>query len=254
MTPVYSICAEPIVIAHRGGGNEYPENSVTAFEAMQKRGFRFVETDVHATRDGVAVICHDPILDRISDGTGPISHYTWRELERVRDHSGNPLMRLDLVLDAFCDTIFNIDAKSDSVVHPLLTAIARTESHNRVCVASFSERRLRKVRRQLPDVATSLGVPAVAQVMAGAIATGILRNGILSTIPGGQVLQVPLQTRGIQVLTPEVVAAAHERAIAVHAWTINTLDAVDIVVSYGVDGIITDEPTAVAAHLGGKTW
>ena len=76
---------QPLIIAHRGGANEYPENSIESFDAMRAAGFTHIETDAHATSDGVAVFAHDPQLDRTTDATGNIADYTWSELSKVKD-------------------------------------------------------------------------------------------------------------------------------------------------------------------------
>ncbi|MGO1714145.1 MAG: glycerophosphodiester phosphodiesterase family protein [Ancrocorticia populi] len=244
--------AGPLVIAHRGGANEYPENSIASFQAMQGAGFTHIETDAHATSDGVAVFAHDPELDRTTDATGNIADYTWNQLAKVRDASGNRLMRVDEVLDQFPDIIFNIDAKSDAVVDPLTSAVRRTRAVESVCLASFNERRLGRIRSALPGVTTSMGMAAIARVVGAAVLGGSGR-GLLRALPGPEagvdVAQVPFDYRRIPVLTPRFIAAAHARGIAVHAWTINDLAEVDTLVSWGIDGIITDEPTAVRNHL-----
>ncbi len=236
-------------MAHRGGGNEQPENSITAFEAMRDAGFTYMETDAHVTSDGVAVISHDPILDRTTDGSGLLSNHTWREVTKLRDGSGNRLLRVDEMLDTFPEMIFNIDAKVDDVAQPLIDAICRTNAAGRVCVASFNEKRLRFVRKELPQVATSLGVRAIGKLVVASKLPRKLRSRMLRAVPGPEkrceVAQVPMVHRHVKILSEEFVDTAHNRAIAVHVWTINDLDAVDSLLELGVDGIITDEPTAV---------
>ncbi|MGO1590397.1 MAG: glycerophosphodiester phosphodiesterase [Ancrocorticia sp.] len=252
MSRLYPIGEKPLVIAHRGGANEYPENSIASFEAMRKAGFTFIETDAHATADGVAVLAHDPKLDRTTDATGRVSDYTWAELATVRDGSGNRLMRVDEVLDQFPDIVFNIDAKSDGVVEPLTDAVRRTRAQRSVCLASFNERRLGRIRSVLPGVTTSMGMAAIARV----VAAGVLgRSGsrLLRALPGPDagvdVAQVPLFYGKVPVLTQRFIAAAHGRGIAVHAWTINDVTDVDTLLEWGVDGLITDEPTAVRQRM-----
>lgn len=243
---------QPLIIAHRGGANEYPENSIESFDAMRAAGFTHIETDAHATSDGVAVFAHDPQLDRTTDATGNIADYTWSELSKVKDASGHTLMRVDEVLDQFPDIVFNIDAKSDGVVEPLTAAVSRTRSEHSVCLASFNERRLGRIRSILPGVTTSMGMAAIARVVAAAT-LGRPSSRLLRRLPGPEagvdVAQVPFSYRRIPVLTPRFIAAAHSRGIAVHAWTINDLAGVDTLLEWGIDGIITDEPTAVRNHL-----
>ncbi len=250
---IYEHGDKPLVIAHRGGGNEYTENSVEAFTAMRELGFRHIETDAHVTKDGVAVLSHDPMIDRMTDGSGLIAQMTWDELSQYRDESGHRLLRVDETLAEFTDMIFNIDAKNDAVAAPLMRAIVQTGAIDRVCVASFNEKRLRRIRCRVPDTVTSIGVSAVARLVVAAHLRGRARSEMLRAVPGpergAQVVQAPLFTKRIAVLTEDFVEAAHEKGLAVHAWTINDLEQVDILAGWGVDGIITDEPSTVREHL-----
>ena len=241
----------PIVVAHRGGAGECPENTAEAFLTMGERGFRYLETDARATLDGVAVLSHDATLDRTVGAGGKVRGYTWRELARVRGADGGPAaMRVDEALERHPDAVFNIDAKSDDVAAPLARAIREAGAQSRVCVASFSERRLRRLRGELPGAASSLGIGAIARIVAASRArTGAARRRLLKGLPDAQVAQVPLSFRGVPVLTERFVASAHEAGIAVHAWTIDDVAAAARLLDMGVDGIITDVPTAMYEGL-----
>ena len=153
----------PIVFAHRGGGQEAPENTMSAFAHAYEAGVRHIETDAHLPADGQVVICHDETVDRCYDGTGVIAQMTWRELSKLRHRdSGEQLPLLAQVLEAFPDAYFNIDVKEAGVEGPLLDVVADHGAADRVLVASFSEPRLRAVRDAAASdparaVATSLG-------------------------------------------------------------------------------------------------
>ena len=241
----------PIVVAHRGGAGECPENTAEAFLTMVERGFRYLETDARATLDGVAVLSHDATLDRAVGVGGKVRGYTWRELARVRGREGRPAaMRVDEAFEKYPDAVFNIDAKSDDVAAPLARAIREAGAQSRVCVASFSERRLRHLRGELPGAASSLGIGAIARIVAASrTRTGAARRRLLKGLPEAQVAQVPLSFRGVPVLTERFVASAHEAGIAVHAWTIDDVDVAARLLDMGVDGIITDVPTAMYEGL-----
>ena len=241
----------PIVVAHRGGAGECPENTAEAFLTMVERGFRYLETDARATLDGVAVLSHDATLDRTVGVGGKVRGYTWRELARVRGREGRPAaMRVDEAFERHPDAVFNIDAKSDDVAAPLARAIREAGAQSRVCVASFSERRLRRLRGELTGAASSLGIGAIARIVAASrTRTGAARRRLLKGLPEAQVAQVPLSFRGVPVLTERFVASAHEAGIAVHAWTIDDVDVAARLLDMGVDGIITDVPTAMYEGL-----
>lgn len=241
----------PIVMAHRGGGDEAPENSMEAFERMRGIGVRNLETDAHVTADGVVVLHHDPMVDRTYDGTGLISRLTWREISRMRNAAGERMPLLAEVLDACPDMWLNIDAKSDDVVDPLMGVLEEHDAFGRVLLASFSEQRLRRIRRSgAPDLSTSLGVDAVARLVAAA---QFASNPASWRVPGPRqsvrAVQVPERYGVARVVTPRFVATAHWLGLAVHVWTVNEARAMARLADMGVDGIITDRPTLLKELL-----
>lgn len=251
---LYSCDGSPIILAHRGGSLEYPENSRTAFEAMRDKGFRYVETDAQATSDGVAVIFHDPHLERTSDGFGAISEQTWEQIRDVRTDDGSRIMRVDEALHDFPEMIFNIDVKAEGALEPVLAAIERTGAHERVCLASFNSARLKRARQAMPSVATSIGNAEAARLFLHAQ----LPRPVRSLFPafgakyGGsvQAAQLPLTFKGIFVITPKLIKAAHESGLAVHAWTVNDVETASRLIDWGIDGIVTDRPNFMRQELG----
>ncbi|MDV6238071.1 glycerophosphodiester phosphodiesterase family protein [Trueperella bernardiae] len=234
---------EPVILAHRGGGDEHPENTIVAFEAMRDQGFRYVETDCHVTADGTAVIIHDPILDRLTDASGAVSSWTWKDLRHVRDHSGNPLVRLDDLLEEFPDLIFNLDAKNNATVPAMVAAIRRQNAAHRVSLASFSEVRLAWMRRRLPGVRSSMGTSAIARLVVAAKGPRALAYRLPGPERGVECVQVPELFKTIQVVDEKFIALAHARGLAVHVWTVNDADDMRRALELGVDGLITDRPT-----------
>lgn len=238
---------KPIVLAHRAGGNEAPENSLTAFAKMEQLGFRYIETDSHATKDGVVILFHDPILDRTTNGHGKVSSHNWVDFAQIHDDSGNTPLRLDLVLEKYPNLVLNIDAKNWHVVAPLVRVIRKRQAMQQVSLAAFSETRLKVLRHLLPGVATSLGQ--------GAIATLVLLSRLPKRIQpffdwlvpgverGAQAVQVPAALAKIPVVTKRFIHLCHRRGQAVQVWTINDPDEMRRLLALGVDAIITDEPS-----------
>lgn len=230
----------PLAFAHRGFTPEGLENSMVAFSAAVELGYRYLETDVRATRDGVPVTFHDGTLDRVTDRTGRIAEQPWVEVRKARIGGIEPVTRLEDVLDAWPDVRLNIDVKDAAAVAPVARAIDRTGAHDRVCIASFSDRRRRDVLRRLAaPVATSGGRPTVAsfRVAAGAAA---LARFVARTLQQVDCLQVPERLGPIPVVTAGTVTAAHAAGKHIHVWTVNDEAAMHRLLDRGVDGLITD--------------
>lgn len=155
----------PLAFAHRGGAAEGDENTTEAFARAIGLGYRYVETDVHATADGVAVIFHDPTLRRVTGETGRIADLSWADLASVRVGGAAVVPRLDEVLGAWPQVRFNIDVKADGGVEPTVATVTRAGAADRVLLASFSDARLTRLRALTGGrVATSLGMRGVARL------------------------------------------------------------------------------------------
>lgn len=241
----------PILLAHRGGGDEAPENSLTAFKRMQDLGVRHIETDVHLTEDGVVVLSHDETVDRCFDGAGAIAQMTYRDILQLRNEAGEQMPRLEDALSEFPDLHFNIDAKTDAVVEPLVEVLAETDAFPRTLVASFSEKRLERVREvEDPRVSTSLGTAAVVRLMLAAETVSSADTWrVLGPDRSVRAVQVPEKMRGLRVVTPRLIATAHTAGLAVHAWTVNEPAAMVRLLDWGVDGLVTDRPTMLREIL-----
>ena len=149
-----------LAFAHRGG-SRHPdlgglENTRAAFAHAVGLGYRYLETDVHVTRDGVLVAFHDALLERMTDVVGSVEELGWKELAQLRVGGREPVPTLRALMSAFPEVRFNIDVKAAGAV-PLLAAFVHEHGlEDRVLVGSFSGRRLRRFRRLVgPGVATS---------------------------------------------------------------------------------------------------
>jgi glycerophosphoryl diester phosphodiesterase len=222
----------PIGFAHRGGAAVGDENTAAAFGRAVALGYRYIETDTHATSDGVAVVFHDDTLDRLLGRPGRMSDVTWADVRSLRVGGAAVVPRLDEVLDAWPGIRFNIDTKTDAAVAPALDALRRTSAEDRVLLASFSERRLRGIRRATgPRVATSLGMAGVAALLARA----------WRKAPDGVVaVQVPPSSGPVRVVGAGFIRYAHRLGLHVHVWTIDEAERIGYFLDLGVDGIMTD--------------
>jgi glycerophosphoryl diester phosphodiesterase len=239
----YAYFDEPFAAyAHRGGAlyppNRHRENTRHAFQQAVDLGYRYLETDVHATADGVLVAFHDSVLDRVTDGTGAIAELPYAKVAPARVGGQDPIPLLSELLTVFPDALFNIDAKSDDAVDLLAAAIAEHGAYDRVCVSSFSVARLHRLRRRVGS-----------RVASAASSAGIAVNRFVPWLTWAlnspaPVLQVPVshpfRGRRIQVLTPRLVQAVHRAGKRVQIWTVDDSETMTRLIELGVDGIFTD--------------
>ncbi|MGI8680090.1 MAG: glycerophosphodiester phosphodiesterase family protein [Jatrophihabitans sp.] len=221
----------PIAFAHRGYAPDGGENTMAAFERAVRLGYRYLETDVRVTADGVALAFHDATLNRMTDRRGRLSTLPWSAVRRARIGVDEPIPLLTELLDAWPDLRINLDIKSAVGVGPTVDAIRCTGSLTRVCVGSFSARRITAVRRALgPGLCTSLGPRAALSVRA---TRG--RDGYV-----GRCAQVPVRIGLGTLVDARYLAAARRLGLKVHIWTINGRDEMIRLLDLGVDGIMTD--------------
>ncbi|MDQ3897293.1 MAG: glycerophosphodiester phosphodiesterase [Actinomycetota bacterium] len=232
----------PIPFAHRGGASEYPENTMPAFEHAVRLGYRYLETDAHATADGMLVAFHDPVLDRVTDRRGVIAALPWEAVRQARlGREGIPLM--EELLTAWPDVRVNVDLKNEAAVAPMVDVIERTGTHDRVCVASFSGKRLDRFRRMTGGrVCTAIGPLDIARLRA--VGFGFPTGGF-----AGACAQVPVRQGRVLIVDRRFVDGAHRRGLPVHVWTIDDEDEMERLLDLGVDGIMTDRPSVLKEVL-----
>jgi glycerophosphoryl diester phosphodiesterase len=238
--------ATPLAFAHRGGAIEHLENSMPAFEACVALGYRYLETDVRATADGVLVAFHDPTLERTTDRAGRIDQLPWSEVAQARVGGREPLVCLEDLLGAWPDVRFNLDIKAAGVLTPLVRLLRRLKVTDRLCLASFSDARIAAARRLLgPSICTSLGPRGVAALRLSSYSP---RAAALLRVPAG-CAQVPLHLGGRALVDERFVTAAHARDLQVHVWTVDTEEDASALLDLGVDGVMTDRPAMLREVL-----
>jgi glycerophosphoryl diester phosphodiesterase len=215
---------------------------MVAFEAAVRLGYQYLETDVHATADGVLVAFHDDDLAPISDRSGRISTLPYAEVRRARVQ-GEPIPLLADILSSWPDARLNLDAKHDHCVPGLVDLLATAGAWDRVCLGSFSDRRSRRLRLLAAGRAcTWMGRAEIARLrLAGP--RPWLRGGF------NPCAQVPMGRGRVRLVDRRFVEQAHARGIAVHVWTINDRSQMEHLLDLGVDGIFTDRPTLLKEVL-----
>ena len=266
-----------LAYAHQGGAREAPSSTLYALRHAIAAGADALELDVHRSVDGPLVVCHDPTVDRTTDGVGRIADLTLAQLQaldnahwwrpgEVVDHDAGPadlplrgrapndrslgVATLAEVLDAFPGVLLNLDIKQTAPDVPpyeaqlaeQLVAAGRTDD---VIVGSFSDAALDAFAAEGTVIGTSCGPRAVIG-LAQALATG---DPIPADVLGHVAIQVPARFAGTDVVTAASVHAVHEAGLAVHVWTIDDEDEMRRLIDLGVDGLMSDRPSVLAAVL-----
>jgi glycerophosphoryl diester phosphodiesterase len=235
-----------IAFAHRGGTTRAPENTAASFEHAWSLGYRYLETDVHRSADGVLVAFHDLGLSRWTGDGRTIAQMTWEELSQVRleftDADGrvghHPIPTMDQLFEEFPDANWNIDPKADDAVEPLADAITRHAAIDRVCVGAFSDARVKRMRHLLgPRLCTSPGP------------RGILSALLPWPLPRSQpCVNIPTEMGSLR-LNRAIVKRFATQGYRVHVWTVNRSEQMHRMIDLGVDGIMTDECELLRAVL-----
>lgn len=273
-----------ICYAHQGGAREAPSNTMYAFRRALEIGADALELDVHASADRRLIVCHDPTVDRTSNGTGEIAGMTLGELQAldnaywfvpgedaVQDHAEGDYERrgsapddqafgfatLDEVLDEFQGVVINIDIKRTTPeVEPyeelLADTLERAGRADDVIVTSFHDHAIEEFRRFAPEVGTAAGPTDTAEFVRASRSGSRPPDSVLRHVA----LQVPAYFLDTPVVDEKFVALAHDCGIAVHVWTIDEPEEMGRLIDLGVDGVMSDRPTLLAGLLAerGLTW
>ena len=242
------------MIAHRGGGGEWPEETIYAFRKAVDIEVDILELDVQMTSDGKLVLMHDKELERTTGITGSIKDMSSTEVKLLSaakewpTFKGNPetnVPQLEDVFQKFPNMRMNIEIKQKDppIVTELCRLIKKYDMTYKVLAASLWSRVLRDVRQECPEVATS------ASIFQGAVFTklGLIFDG--DGIPNMDAIQWKSRL-GIPIVTEKFIAKALKSKLVVHAWTVNEPKEIERMKALGVGGIITDYPSSVLRCLG----
>jgi glycerophosphoryl diester phosphodiesterase len=159
----------------------------------------------------------------------------WAQVRLARVACCEPIPTLEEVLGTWPEIRLNIDPKDNNAVEPLINSIKKCNAVDRVCIGSFSGRRLLKIRSALGDQLCTSVAPV------DAIRLRIASLGISTGGFPAPCAQVPATRGPLIVVDEKFITAAHDRDIMVHVWTINNREQMGRLLDIGVDGIMTDE-------------
>ena len=260
MPRAYFGTSTPIPFAHRGGAKRRPENTLLAFRNAIELGYRHIETDLHETSDGHFVCFHDLTLERTTNGVGRVADHTLAQLRNLDAgyhfvengsyafrEAGVRIPTLDEALELGPDIRYNLEIKPEdpALAKRLWDYIDGNGVHDRVLVASEHDEVTEAFRTHSRGrVATSPGRKGAMRFW-GRVLSGTWRHAMFPF----DALQIPPVFRGMRVITPRFLAAAHHHGIQVHIWTIDEPVEMFELVNVGVDGIMTDVPDVLMEVL-----
>ena len=253
----------PINFAHRGGAKVVPENTIEGFREGFAMGGGVVECDVHASAEGTVVVIHDAVVDRTTDGSGPVAEKTLPELQSLDAAyrfsidggltfpwraKGVKIPTLETLYQAFPEAPFNVEIKGrrSGIEQAVFRQIEAAGATARTLVVSDNRgtiSRLRKVSQGKVATASSTVELLIYWIL------HVLHLGALYD-PPFQALQPPEKYKGVlPVVTRRFVRKAHDRGLRVDVWTIDDEPAMRRLLSFGVDGIMTDRPNVLTGVL-----
>lgn len=238
-------------IAHRGFSACYPENTMMAFKKAVDAGCSGIETDIHMTKDGVIVICHDETLDRTTDGNGFIKDYTYNQIREFdagvkfgKKFKGQKVPSLDELLNYVKDKnlFINLELKND-IVHydnlekKTIDKIYEYKLQNNVILSSFNHYSMVKVKEYDNSIKTGL-LYAATLYKGGAYARNVGAYALHPFFPS--------------VMQKEVVTEIKKEGIMINAYTVNKEEDMKKLIQLGIDGIITNYPDKLNKLTGGS--
>jgi len=238
------------IFAHRGfiySGNEIvrDENTLGAFRAAIEAGADYLELDVQSSSDGIAVVFHDELLDRVSGRVGPINKLTWTEIQGVALNFGEHIPRFEDVLVKFPTVRINVDIKSAQAISDLANSIQRHGAQERVLLTSFNESRRRAGVLAAPGVATSPSAWLMLRIRLSHL-LGLRLGRLLKSV---NVLQIPVSYGILRLDSPKFIESVKQHGVEVVYWTINDPSEARRLRRNGANGIVTDRTDVMVSQL-----
>jgi glycerophosphoryl diester phosphodiesterase len=253
----------PVAFAHRGGARVVPEDTVEGFREGLRYGDAVLELDIHATADGHIVVMHDPDVERTTNGRGPVSSMSLAEVQALDAGyrftldggatfpwrgRGVRIPTLDTIYREFPGRPVNIEIKGERsrVEEGLFRVIEAAGAEDRTLVVSNRRAPIRRFRRACHGTVATAA--SIEEFLAFWVLTLLHANDLYD--PPFQAVQPPDRFGFLQVVTPRLVREVHRRGLRIDVWTIDEEADMRRLLSYGVDGIMTDRPDVLARVLG----
>ena len=224
-----------IPLAHRGANYFELENTHEAFKKALDLGFTHIETDVRASKDGVPHLFHDQTLKRFTGDDIAINKLTENDLNKIRLKGSSVIPKLEDTLEEFPTTYFNLDAKSWDVVKPLANTINNLNNFNKICIGSFNDYRISKLRRLINGpICYSAGTIKSLKIIIN------IKMGLLPRILE-PCIQLPLFFKGIKIINQSIVTKIKKSGAKIHIWGTNKECNILELIDFGIDGLMVDD-------------
>ncbi len=221
--------------SHRGFAKDCDENTIRAFEKAQKIGFDLFELDVRSSKDNIVYVFHDKNFRRLIQKNYTISSLMSYQIEKISLKKGGKILKLEDLFKIIPKAKFNIDVKSNDTIKPFCNLIKKFKMEKRICVASFSDKRIKKIIKNLgSNTCHSMGTTRVVIFFISFI-LGFNYKCSSSYI------QLPSHYFFLPLISKKIIKYAHNLNYELHLWTINNEEEMIKYIEMGVDGIMTDE-------------
>ncbi|WP_245604780.1 glycerophosphodiester phosphodiesterase [Paucisalibacillus globulus] len=251
----------PLVIAHGGGNDLAPSNTLAAFTNAHELGVDMLEFDIHMTKDDYLVSIHDPTVDRTTDGQGRVNDMTLEEVQALdaganfQDVNGEYSYRGKGVYIPTVDEIFSTINDSDMLytieikdsndpdlyqeMSVLLWKLIQEYGlEENVLIAAFDQSIIDMVLEASDGEALVSG--GRDEITKFVVFHKLFLNGLYQQ--DVHALQIPTEDSNINLMDKKLIRGAHNRGMDVHYWTINDPETMQELIDLGVDGIMTDRP------------
>ncbi|MBF0351309.1 MAG: glycerophosphodiester phosphodiesterase [SAR324 cluster bacterium] len=245
--------SSPLIIGHRGYCARFPENTLSSFNAAIKAGAQMIELDVTFSKDRRLMVIHDETLDRTTNGTGQIQHHTHQELKQLdagswfsEMFSGEKIPDLEEVFDMVQQNcLINVEIKPEAfeisdgtqtIEQMVIQLIEKYHLEESILISSFEHRLFHRIQHRAPYLRLGLlHDPEIHPEM-----TKLCRHyPVHSCHPDARTLRA------------EDITSLHEQGLKVCPYTVNNEDEMKKLLSWGVDGMFTDDPVRLLQVIGG---
>lgn len=236
----YFTDGEFCLLAHRGLSQhreDIDENTIEAFVEALDHGATHLESDIHSTSDGVAVLFHDADLSRVAGLDRKVSDLSLDELQRVRLSNGGKIPTLEEALQYFPNARFNLDLKTSEAITPTAEVLGRQKAHNRVLLSSFNSTTRQKI---LDQTGRMTATSADARAFLTLFFTNLLTPPLVQQVKRDfQALQIPVSRSFLSFDSPRFTRTVRKLGLQLHYWTVNDPQEM-LRLSRFATGIVTD--------------